>query len=255
MRGPEEKVILGFCSPGVVHTDFLLSWTYLLMYDFAGNRRIVDGGGFLPIDAGANLAGPRNEMVKKFLAYRGHDGRPADWLMTIDTDMTFMPDLIERLLENADPDKAPIVGGLCFGFDDKGQVQPTLYGFVGDENNPQVVRYHEWPPEAMMQVAATGGAALLIHRSVLEKMRDFAHPGRPGKVGFNDAFPWFQELEHDGRPVSEDIAFCWRAGLLGVPVYVNTAVELGHIKKRVLTTDGYLAQRGYLNPKQPEVTT
>jgi hypothetical protein len=170
----------------------------------------------------------------------------------VDTDMIFMPNLIERLLEHADPDRAPIVGGLCFGFDGEGDVQPTLYGFVGDENNPQVVRYHEWPPDAMMQVAATGAAALLAHRSVFETMRDFEHPSRPGKRGFNDAYPWFQELEHDGRPVSEDIGFCWRAGLLRIPVYVNTAVQLGHIKQRVLTMDGYLASRGYLSPAHPE---
>lgn len=238
MRDPSEKVVVGFCSPGTVHTDFMLSWTYLMMFDSVNHRRITDGGGLIPIDAGANLSGPRNDIVKRFLNYPS-----AKWLLQIDTDMTFMPDLVERLLEHADPQEAPIVGGLCFGFDDKGKIQPTLFGFVGDEANPLVVRYHEWPPDSMMQVAATGGAALLVHRSVFERMQTFDHPSRPGKQGFNDAFPWFQELEHDTRPVSEDIAFCWRAGLLGIPVYVNTAVQLGHIKKRVLTMDAYFTER------------
>ncbi len=236
MRDKAEKVVVGFCSPGTVHTDFMYSLVWAIMYDFASNQRIVDGGGLLPIDAGANLAGPRNDIVRKFL------GHGADWLLMIDTDMTFDPDLVERLLEHADPEKAPIVGGLCFGFDDKGQIQPTLYGFIGDESNPLVVRYHEWPENAMMQVAATGGAALLIHRTVFERMQNFEHPTR-GKTGFNDAFPWFQELEHDGRPVSEDIGFCWRAGLLGIPVYVNTAVQLGHIKRRLLDVTAYREQR------------
>lgn len=242
---PNNKVVIGYCSPAQVHADFMESLIYLQMYDFAGSKRTVDGGGLLPVRAGVNLAGPRNDMVRKFLAYP-----TANWLLMIDTDMIFMPDMLERLLDNADPDKAPIVGGLCFGFDDKGEVQPTLYGFVGEADNPLVVRYHEWPPNAMMQVAATGAAALLVHRGVFERMADFEHPSRPGKRGFNDAFPWFQELEHDGRPVSEDIGFCWRAGLLGIPVYVNTAVQLGHVKQRVLTMDAYLAQRGYLNEER-----
>ncbi len=237
MRDPSEKVVVGFCSPGTVHTDFMYSLVWAMMYDFANHQRIVNGGGLLPIDAGANLSGPRNEIVRKFLTHG------ADWLLMLDTDMTFQPDLIERLLLNADPEKAPIVGGLCFGFDDKGQIQPTLYGFLGDEDNPLVVRYHEWPEDAMMQVAATGGAALLIHRAVFEQMATFEHPSRPGKAGFNDAFPWFQELEHDGRPVSEDIGFCWRAGLLGIPVYVDTSVQLGHIKRRLLDVAAYRAQR------------
>lgn len=247
MRPESEKVVLGYCSPSHVHADFMEALLYLQMFDFAGPKRMVDGGGMLPIRAGANLAGPRNDMVRKFLKHG------ADWLLQVDTDMIFMPDMLERLLEHADPDEAPVVGGLCFGFDGEGQVLPTLYGFVGDEANPQVVRYHEWPPEAMMQVAATGAAALLVHRSVFERMQQFEHPSRPGQHGFNDAFPWFQELEHDGRPVSEDIGFCWRAGLLGIPVFVNTAVQLGHVKQRVLTMDAYLAERGYLSSTHPEV--
>src|SRR5262249_7148336 len=63
-----------------------------------------------------------------------------------------------------------------------------------------------------------------------------------GRKGFNDAYPWFQEMEHNGRPVSEDIGFCWRAGLLEIPVYVNTSVQLGHVKFRLLTAEAYAVQ-------------
>lgn len=238
MRDPNEKVVISYLHPGLVHAAFMECVLDLLVYDTAFHRRIVSGGGRLATQAGANLSGPRNGLVSRFLDY----GK-ADWLLMLDTDMTFAPDLVERLLEFADPAEAPIVGGLCFGFDDKGDIQPTLFGLVGDEQHPQVIRYHEWPPEAMFQVAATGAACLLLHKSALERIRDVQVPGRDRR-GFNDAFPWFQELEHDGTPVSEDIAFCWRAGLAGIPVYVNTAVQLGHIKDRELTMDAYLAQRG-----------
>jgi len=239
MRDPSEKVVISYLHPGLVHGAFMECVVDLLVYDTAFHKRIVQGGGRLATQAGANLSGPRNGLVRKFLEY----GK-ADWLLMLDSDMTFKPNLVEALLEFADPEQAPIVGGLCFGFDDKGDIQPTLFGLMGDEAHPQVIRYHEWPVEAMFQVAATGAACLLMHKSALQAMRDFQHPARPGKRGFNDAFPWFQELEHDGTPVSEDIAFCWRAGLVGIPVYVNTAVQLGHIKDRELTMDAYLAQRG-----------
>jgi hypothetical protein len=237
-RPASEKVVIGYLHPGVVHAAFMESVLDMLVYDVAFHQRIVNGGGRLATQAGSNLAGPRNALVKRFLAY----GK-ADWLLMLDTDMTFQPDLLERLLEHADPEKAPLVGGLCFGFDDRGDIQPTLFGLLGDPDSPQVIRYHEWPPDSMFQVAATGGACLLIHRSVLETIRDIQVPGRGDRPGFNDAFPWFQEVEHDGQPVSEDITFCWRAGLAGIPLFVNTAVRLGHIKFRELTMDAYLAQR------------
>lgn len=243
MRDPSEKVVIGYLQPGTVHGDFMESLMDLLQYDSAMHRRIVDGGGRLSFRAGANLSAPRNMVVQKFLEY----GK-ADWLWMVDVDMTFAPDTVERLLEYADPEKAPIVGGLCFGFDENGQIEPTLYGLAGDEDDPVVVRYHEWIPDSMYQVAATGAACLLMHKTVLERMRDFEHPARPGRRGFNDAFPWFQELSHGGRPVSEDIAFCWRAGLMQIPVYVNTAVQLGHIKDRLLTMESYFLTRGLLAP-------
>jgi hypothetical protein len=240
-RPPAEKVVIGYLQPGLVHGAFMESVLDLLVYDVAYHKRIVNGGGRLALQAGSNLSAPRNSLVRRFLEY----GK-ADWLWMVDSDMTFAPDTLERLLEHADPVEAPVVGGLCFGFDDKGDIQPTLFGLLGDEAEPKVIRYHEWPPDAMFQVAATGAACLLIHKSVFERLVRVQIPGR-AKPGFNEAFPWFQEVEHDGTPVSEDITFCWRAGLAGIPVFVNTAVQVGHMKQRELTVDAYLAQRGLLD--------
>ena len=241
MRNPQEKVVVAYLRPSTVHGAFMECLLDLLLYDIATHQRIVEGGGRLSFQAGVNLSGPRNEVVKKFLEY----GR-ADWLWMIDSDMTFAPDTVERLLEYADPEKAPIVGGLCFALNNEGDIVPTLYGLDGDPRNPDVTQFNEWPVDAMFQVAATGGACLLVHKSVFERMRDFDHPR--GRRGFNDAYPWFQETEHDGRPVSEDITFCWRAGLMQIPVFVNTSVHIGHIKDRLLTMESYFLARGLLAP-------
>lgn len=234
----DEKVVVAYCHPGMVHAGFHESLLDLLVYDVAFNRRIVNGGGRLGVQASANLAAPRNNVVKNFLV-----NSEADWLWFLDSDMTFAPDTLEKLLEFANPEPtaeryAPIVGGLCFSIDE-GQIFPTLYGLVGTEDDPKVVRYHEWPPDSMMQIAATGTACLLMHRSALLTI---------AKKGFNPTFPWFQETEHRGKPVGEDITFCWRAGLCEIPVYVNTAVHVGHIKERQLDIDTYFVQRGLLSP-------
>jgi hypothetical protein len=235
-----EKVVVAYCHPGGIHASFHESLLDLLVYDMAHYRRIVNGGGRLAYQASANLAGPRNDVVKKFLA-----GSDADWLWFLDVDMVFLPDTLERLLEFADEEKAPVVGGLCFSID-QGRLFPTMYGLRGSEDSPEVIRFHEWPPDSMFQVAATGTGCLLIHRKVFERIRDFTPPGSD-VAGFNAAFPWFQETTHDNRPVGEDVTFCWRAGLCEIPVFVNTGVHIGHVKERVLDVDAYLAQHGPLS--------
>lgn len=236
----DGKVIVGYCSPGEVRTEWHESLLNLLVYDSYGARRVLDGGGRLGVTSSANIAQARNAIVKGFL-----EGE-AEWLWMVDTDMVFPPETLELLLAQADPVKAPIVGGLCYGHEPArgGRLFPTLYDIGGTPDAPQVLRYESYPPNAMFQVFATGAACLLVHRSALEAVRDYRSDGK----SFSDVFPWFQETcfrAQDGRDVmqmSEDVTFCWRAAVCGLPVYVNTGVPVGHVKTRVLTEDLFLAQ-------------
>lgn len=222
------KVVIGYVHPTEVAASFHESVLGLIMYDFNHGRHVVDGGGRLARYSSANVSSARNGIVRNFL-----DQTQAEWLWMVDADMSFKPDALERLLADADEKRAPIVGGLCFGVDND-QLFPTLYDLTAREDGePQMVRYHEWPEDAMFQVTATGAACLLIHRSVLQSMRD-AHP---------EPYPWFCEGTLGGAPMGEDIAFCLRAGVAGFPIYVNTAVEIGHAKTHILTAAMYRAQR------------
>lgn len=240
MRDASEKVVYSYVRPTLVHGDWQESLLDLLDFDRHGAQRIVRRLGFR---SSANLATGRNLIVKHFL-----EQSDAPWLWMLDTDMTFAPDTLERLLDHADPDAAPIVGGLCFGFDEAGDVQPTLFGLEPDPEAPddptrlQVTRYHDWKPESMYPVAGTGAACLLMHRAALERIRG---------AQFSQAYPWFQELEHNGRAVGEDLGFCWRAIQCDIPIYVNTAVQVGHMKERCLTAETFYLSRGLLSPMHP----
>lgn len=236
----DDRVVYGYLRPTNVHGDFMECLLDLVEHDRRGPHRIAGRLGFR---SSANLATGRNLIVKAFLAQDR-----ADWLLMLDTDMTFAPDALERILEHAHPENAPIVGGLCFGFDESGDVQPTLFGLEPDPEAPedparlQVTRYHDWKPEAMYPVAGTGAAFLLLHRAALEKIQ---------ADGYSEAYPWFQELEHGGRAVGEDLGFCFRAVQSGYPIYVNTAVQVGHVKERVLTAETFYLSRGLLSPMHP----
>ena len=245
-----RKVCVSYVNPGQVSAYFMQSMVGLLFREhlkaesglptalFADRDttgKIVAAGGWLNKYSSANISNARNDIVRDFLAMPAQP----DWLWMVDSDMHFEPDTLDKLLASADPDPesehyAPIVGGLCFGTND-GKLFATLYG-IKDVPGEGVrsYRYDEFPPDAMFQVAATGAACLLIHRTVLEQMRD---------KNFNAVYPWFQETELNGRPCGEDFTFCLRAGMLGFPVWVDTGIKIGHHKSHILTDDMYLEQR------------
>ena len=154
--------------------------------------------------------------------------------MIVDSDMKFAPDSLDRLLAEADPVKAPIVGGLCFGKNHlEGSVEywATMYGFDVKDDSIKTYRYESWPEDTMFPVNATGTAFLLIHRSVLEAMRE----------RFKDRAPWiwFEEMNNRGYTWGEDTTFCLRAQQCGFPIYVHTGVEIGHVKPETISGDTF----------------
>lgn len=256
----DQKVCVAYLHPSDVSAKFMRSFVFMLAVDskgvktpdgkIGGRNRIFDGGAYMPVQSGAQITKSRNRVVRDFLELEG-----IDWLLMLDADMTFDPDLIERLVDAAHPTLRPIVGGLCFAYmaGQSRQVWPTLYAHVpGSERLRRLVTY---PQDTLIPVGATGAACLLVHRSVLEGMRDARLPD--GQPRFKPPFVWFDETKfvekENGVPVwetadvySEDITFCLRAQACGFPVHVHTGVRLGHDKDMVVDEDMFLAESASL---------
>jgi hypothetical protein len=196
--------VIAFIHPGQVSAFFNTSVIATLLHDQHHNRRIV---GMMQEWSSANVSAARNSLTNRFL-----DDHEADWLLWIDADMAWEQTSVDALVESADPQKAPIVGGLCFGAA-QDKLFPTIYQFIKrDDDTISTIRVGQYPADTMVHCAATGAAFLLIHRSVLEEMR---------KREFNAAFPFFQETELAGAPAGEDVTFCLRAGICGAPIHVS----------------------------------
>lgn len=228
---PTDSVVVSYLHPGTVesafHESLLNTYTFDLM---EGHKHIWNGGGKISVHSGANITRARNSVVRRFL-----DETDADWLWIIDSDMVWQPDALEQLLHNADPVERPLVGGLCFG--QKAPMEdpslgmapfPTLF-FMNEE--AQTFMSWEYPENQLYPVDATGAAFLLVHRGLLEIMRERYADKAP--------FIWFSEEVYRGKHFSEDIVFCLRAKAVGSPVLVHTGVKVGHVKPRILTEDEY----------------
>ena len=201
-----------------------MSLTRLYMSDMAGARRLMSVGMLRKRAGSGGLVAARNKVAKTFL-----DQTECEWLFMVDSDMSFDADIVERLVASADRYDRPIVGALCFGmqhlhtderFAQTMLIVPTLYEFVdtGDEVGFRTMPDYE--RDAMVKVAGTGAAAVLIHRRALYLIRQ-----KYGDV-------WYDPITHPTGPTtfSEDLSFCVRAAGCDLPIFVDTSVQTAHDK-------------------------
>lgn len=234
-----DTAVVAYLHPGEIPTAFHDSLVGLLMHQ-AERGRIV---GKIDRRNGANLSPGRNWVAATFLAET-----EADWLLFLDADMVFEPDLLDRLVEAADPLERPVVSGLYFGRSEDGTPFPQMYALVEAAERPGEVisaRFEDYP-KGLVEVFGAGAGCMLIHRRVLELMRERAA---------DPVFPWFQETSAiNGRYTSEDLTFCHRVRELGLPVYVDTRIVCGHSKDLVIDEALFEAVRAYRDRPTPEPT-
>ncbi len=229
------QVQIAYLHPHVVSHSFHESMIRTLVWDGMKPNPVLspEGPYMISCPSGA-LTESRNQGMTQWL-----DDGDAEWLLWVDSDMGWEPDAVDMLLAAADPTERPVVGGLCFSAREMANdglggrrimPAPVMYIPARDENGNVgfTTRWH-WPRDSVVQVAGTGAAFLLIHRSVAEMIR----------AGLGDT--WFDRVRQgDGRWVSEDLSFCWRLSKLEVPLFVHTGVKISHHKMVWLSEDDYI---------------
>lgn len=219
-------VVAGYCSGAEVSAVFHHCMMQVVLREASSGRThlLAPGGGAFGAIGSSRIATARNGIVRTFLK-----SADAEWLWMVDTDMAFRPDVIEQLVDAADPIERPVVGGLCFGRAMDGTVYPTLYHLDRD----RFTWIHKYPQNELLKVDATGAACLLMHRSALMAVA----------AKFPEPMEWFQDTVWNGNDTGEDITFCLRLAEVGVPLYVHTGIRIGHVKTMVIDEDMYLANK------------
>lgn len=226
-----------------------MSWHHstleLLAYDIEGPQRVWRGG-WLPVHCGTGgLIESRNMIVNLFL--HGDPATPeitptAPWLLTIDTDMGFARDALERLVQVADPVKVPMVGGLCFsqreieadglgGF--RTLASPTIFDWTEVKGKRGYAIRWNYERGQLQRCQGTGSAFVLVHRSVFEAVEKAY-----GKT-------WYDRIPNPDTDqlISEDLSFCMRVDSLGIPIHVHAGVKVSHHKEVWLGEEQYARER------------
>lgn len=244
MKPPKDwgsGVVVSWLHPGETAGQFTDSLVGMLMHDAKNDRRVVGKhGGTISMSSGPRVAEARSQLCERFLADEQFAG--AGWLLMLDADMTFEPDLVARLVAVSEQADADVVGGLCFA-GGRQRVYPTLYRLDRDEHGEVIVEsVPEYPRDGLVKVGATGAACILIRRRTLIAMLQ-PHPKGFGTLptGAPNSYPWFVEghVMANGRPLGEDIAFCMRVNAMGGTIFVDTSIKLGHVKSFVMDEPFY----------------
>lgn len=221
LHGQYESVTVGSLA-ALVNFDLTQGGKHLAHKDF-----------FIQVGT-TNIASGRNTACRSFL-----DG-DADWLLFLDADEAWNPNLIEELLDSADVKERPIISGLIMARRERDlPISPACGIFDDHPTEVRVVRPLAIPNTRWWQVATVGAGCLLIHRRVLETIRDRYGEKAPAAIWFD--YTPFTYTNPDGKQVTEmmgeDYVFSARASACGFPLLVDTSIELGHVKDVTLTRE------------------
>ena len=209
-----HKVSVGVCDPGMVNGAF--AFTLIQLVQSRGERF----GSFIRIKGSGLLSKQRNRVITQFL-----DKTDSDWLLMIDSDEQLGIREFDALIETAHDKERPVVAGLVFaGFGVAGKPYPKPGPAIFQDSPNGFLPLYKYDKNAVFEIDAAGTGCLMVHRSVLEAMREAADPNQ-GKD-----WCWFWDGPVKGEWIGEDLLFCRRIKSLGFPIYVNTAAILPHSK-------------------------
>jgi hypothetical protein len=200
-------------------TEFTSAWGRFVAFN---ERHVVppDGGWHIHLDESSHSyhAEARNDLVARF---------QGQWLFQTDSDHKIAPDALWRLLVTATKTGARVVTG--FYQKKKPPYEPTLYKAV----HGAYLVIGEWPDEPF-NVDACGAGCLLVYRDVF--------------LTINKELGQKPFAQSGDQP--EDLSFCRRLNLLGIPIVCDPRIQHPHLKIDSVRPSDLELGSGVLDPAE-----
>ena len=148
----------------------------------------------------------------------------ADYVLWLDSDMTFMPDTLDMMLDTLKKNNYEILTGMYFRR--RPPFTPTLFEELRILPTGTVTKEFDEIPDEIFEVAGCGFGCVLMSRNVLWNV--FCQNGN-----------MFAPI----NGVGEDLSFCWRARRIGHKIYCDPSIALGHEIRTTITK----SNRGMFN--------
>lgn len=144
----------------------------------------------------------------------------AEYILWLDSDMVFQPDLLERMFHVMDENKIDFLSGLYFRR--AKPYSPVIFDKLEMKEDRCVWHNMDTVPNGLTEIGGCGFGCVLMKTEIVANVFG----------GQGDLFtPLFG--------VGEDLSFCWRARQAGYKLYLDPSISLGHVGNLVFNEDFY----------------
>ena len=228
-----DKLAIAWCDNGMVDGKFMQGVTDVILHSGVEVTTTLRS-------QGNQIARQRDKVINHW-----YDTNKADWLLWVDSDVVISVDTFKLLWDNKDAEKRPIMTGVYFTTDTPEETlmipMPTLFSFVDSGDAVGIQRVHPLPKDKLMQVGAAGMGYVLMHRSIVDKIR----------AAVPEA-PLFSDIGHGKNFMGEDIYFFALCDKADIPVFAHTGAVVPHMKRFSFDINYYNAFMGAQEPKKPK---
>jgi hypothetical protein len=218
----KETVTFAWCDGGTVEGRFASG---LLNTMIEAQRRGINVSSSIRVQ-GNQIARQRQSLIDYW-----YDSMNTDWLMWVDSDIVMTMSSFQLLWDSAEKVSKPLVTGVYFVSQENEQslMEPTPALYMNTDS-PYVTRaIHPLPPNQLIEVDVAGFGFVLMHRSVVPKVREVA-----------GEFSVFGENQQPANKfISEDVSFFRKAKQAGIKIYAHTGAHLQHLKTFSLDINYY----------------
>jgi len=222
MIGPKETVAIGWCDNGTTDGKF----TEGLM-----TAVIAGGSNGMPIHTSIRVQGNQIGRQRQVLWDYWADKIKTDWILWVDSDIVLTLDVMQKLWQTADKHHRPVVSGVYFiSKQNEGTLMQPYPVLFNDVSEFQIQYLHPLPDNQVVQCDSAGFGLVLMHKSIIQKMRD-THPGESMFLETGSA--------NDDEFIGEDIIFFRKMKKAGIPLHAHTGALVKHMKRFSLDVDYY----------------
>ena len=209
----QETVSIAWCDNGMVDGKFMQGVTDVMLKSgitFSSTLR----------SQGNQIARQRQTVIDYW-----YEKSKSDWLLWVDSDVVISPETFRLLWDNKDAKERPLVSGVYFTTDNPEEPlmvpMPTVFSFTNKGDGTfGLSRVHPLPENQLIKVDAAGFGFILMHRSIVKKVKAVAPDGQ-----------MFMEMGRGTKFIGEDIFFFALCDKAEVPLHCHTGALAPHMKR------------------------